>query len=80
MTAFRNPKLLKDLSEYDKVCVNSSQLLSLLVMDRNNIDKLIKSIEDAALITDNYPYTEFPLWRWVSSALKSKTASKGAGQ
>ncbi len=59
--AFTNPKLLKDLSEYDNSCVTSSQLLNLLVLQGTNaIEDLTK---DAVIITDNFPYTEFPLWR-----------------
>ena len=72
--AFGNPRLLKDLGEYDNSCVTSSQLLNLLIIDKNNIGSFIK---DAPVITDNYPYTEFPLWRWVSRAIKGE---KGAGQ
>jgi spermidine synthase len=61
--AFTNPKLLKDLKEYDNSCVTSSQLLNLLSLKgKNNIENITR---DAVIITDNFPYTEFPLWRYL---------------
>jgi len=61
--AFTNPRLVKDLSEYDNVCVTSEQLLKLFVLrDGNDMERLTKA---ASIITDNYPYTEFPLWRYM---------------
>jgi predicted membrane-bound spermidine synthase len=61
--AFTNPKLLKDLSEYDNSCATSSQLLNLLVLqEKGDIENATK---DAVIITDNFPYTEFPLWRYL---------------
>jgi len=63
--AFTNPRLIKDLSEYDDTCVTSSQLLSLfMVRDGEDMDTITKT---APIITDNYPYTEFPLWRYLLS-------------
>lgn len=61
--AFTNPRLLKDLHEYDNSCVTSSQLLNLLVFqEKSNIENITR---DAVIITDNFPYTEFPLWRYL---------------
>ncbi|MHC4417077.1 MAG: spermidine synthase, partial [Planctomycetota bacterium] len=61
--AFRNPRLVKDLSEYDSSCVTSSQLLNLLLLqDKDHIEDAIRN---ASIITDNFPYTEFPLWRYL---------------
>lgn len=61
--AFTNPRLVKDLSEYDNVCVTSEQLMNLYVLrDGQKLDELTKT---APIITDNYPYTEFPLWRYL---------------
>jgi spermidine synthase len=63
--AFTNPRLIEDLSEYDSVCVTSSQLLNLFTLrDGDNMDSITKT---ASIITDNYPYTEFPLWRYLLS-------------
>ena len=61
--AFTNPRLLEDLSEYDDSCVTSSQLLNLLVLqEKSNIENVTRG---AVIITDNFPYTEFPLWRYL---------------
>ncbi|MFZ0033997.1 MAG: fused MFS/spermidine synthase [Sedimentisphaerales bacterium] len=59
--AFTNPRLIEDLSEYDNACVTSAELLSLFMLrDGNDMYSITKN---ASIITDNYPYTEFPLWR-----------------
>jgi spermidine synthase len=61
--AFTNPRLIEDLSEYDNVCATSSQLLNLFMLrDGDDMDGITKT---ASIITDNYPYTEFPLWRYL---------------
>jgi spermidine synthase len=57
---FSNPKLIKDITEYDNSCATAEQLLGLLIINKKNLDMFTN---EAALITDNYPYTEFPLWR-----------------
>jgi hypothetical protein len=59
--AFANPLIVKDLSEYDNVCVTSKQLMALYAMSDGN--DLVQLTKNAPIITDNYPYTEFPLWR-----------------
>jgi spermidine synthase len=61
--AFNNRKLLKDLSEYNDSCMSSSQLLNLLKWEKEEIKDITK---DALIITDNFPYMEFPLWRRYS--------------
>jgi len=59
--AFTNPRLIEDLSEFDNVCRTGSQLMNLLLMrDGKLMDEITQK---APIITDNYPYTEFPLWR-----------------
>jgi spermidine synthase len=61
--AFTNPRLIEDLSEFDSICVSSEQLLNLyLLRDSPKLENLTKT---APIITDNYPYTEFPLWRYL---------------
>jgi len=55
--AFKNPELLKDISEYDQSCSTASQLLNLLILDNRGVAFITK---DAPIITDNFPYTEFP--------------------
>jgi spermidine synthase len=74
---FANPNIIKDLGEYDNSCVTPEQLYRLLLWDKDEIDNLSK---DGVLITDNFPYTEFPLWRylikdrtrWIPQEVRSK--------
>jgi spermidine synthase len=69
--AFTNPRLVKDLSEIDKVCVTSEQLINRFLMrDGKALDDLTKN---ASIITDNDPYTEFPLWRYLFSRERGRT-------
>jgi spermidine synthase len=69
--AFKNPWLVKDLREFDNVCMTSEQLLDLFaVRDGKDMDDITKT---ASIITDNYPYTEFPLWRYLLSNQSNKT-------
>ena len=73
--AFTNPRLVEDLSEYDDVCVTSEQLTHLLMFrDGENLKNLTRT---ASIITDNYPYTEFPLWRYLFS--RQDPAGSAAG-
>jgi len=58
--AFMNKDMVKDLSEISNSCVTSQQLLSLLFQ---NLDGFSKAQEKYPIITDNNPYTEFPLLR-----------------
>jgi len=58
-TIFKNKKIVEDLSEYDRSCVTSSQMYGLLYPDYKSF---VKSMEKYPVITDNYPYTEFPLF------------------
>jgi len=58
--AFKNPAILADLSEYDKICVTPEQLMPLRVIDKVKTPKIM---ERGVLITDNDPFTEFYLWR-----------------
>jgi spermidine synthase len=59
-SALSDPKFFTDLNEYDNSCVTGSQLLNLLILQKDDIHRLTKN---ALIITDNFPYTEFPLWR-----------------
>ncbi|MBN1405780.1 MAG: fused MFS/spermidine synthase [Candidatus Omnitrophica bacterium] len=65
--AFENKKLLNDLREYDNSCTTLSQLLNLLIMDSAAINEYTKG---SPVITDNFPYTEFPLWRYLKGRYK----------
>jgi len=58
--AFGNPAIIKDLSEYDDSCITETQLHQMFLWDSNEIKSMAA---DGVLITDDYPYTEFFLWR-----------------
>lgn len=60
--AFEDPKMVADLEEYNKVCSTPEKLRSMLVMNNVGVD-LVRSDREIALITDDYPLTEFFLWR-----------------
>src|SRR5208337_4349051 len=60
--AFGNPAIIKDLSEYDNSCITEKQLNQMFLWDSNEIKSVAK---DGVLITDDYPYTEFFLWRYL---------------
>lgn len=77
--AFANPAILKDLREYDRSCTTSQKLQQMLLWDHDELEEISKG---GALITDDSPYTEFFLWRYllnpqppyqpVPAALRSK--------
>ena len=61
--AFANPAVLKDLSEYDDSCVTPQQLNEMFLWDTMEVEAITS--KDGVLITDDYPYTEFILWRYL---------------
>ena len=61
--AFTNSKFLEDITEFDGICDTPQKLLGMKV---NMPPEMMKDIlQNASLITDDYPFTEFPLWRYV---------------
>lgn len=60
--AFQNPKMIADLKEYDDICATPEKLASLLRMTEANVE-VVKNNREIPLITDDYPVTEFFLWR-----------------
>jgi spermidine synthase len=60
--AFANPTILKDLREYDGSCTTPQQLYQMFLWKNDAIGKFTKN---GVLITDNSPYTEFFLWRYL---------------
>jgi spermidine synthase len=65
--AFAERDIVDDLGEFDTSCVSYDQLIQLLVIDERNIGNVTS---DAMIITDDYPYTEFPLWRNVRASFR----------
>lgn len=63
--AFNNERVLEDLREYDTRCDSAEKLLSLLLMNESRT-KAIKRDRFVSIITDDYPLTEFFLWRYFS--------------
>jgi len=58
--AFENKKFLEDINELDKSVYSGDELANLFIL---NETELAEYLQDVPVITDNYPYTEFPLWR-----------------
>jgi spermidine synthase len=59
---FKNKEIIADLSEYDKSCVKMGQLLGLYFLDPESMGPETKKYP---VITDDHPYTEFPLFRGI---------------
>lgn len=57
-----NPVLVADLNEWDHLVPKPSAILNLLILTP---DQLAEFVKDVNVITDDKPYTEFPLWRKV---------------
>ena len=57
---FADPATVADLIEWDNSCDSPEKVLSLQVCDR---DALLEFTSHSPIVTDDRPYTEFPLWR-----------------
>ncbi len=77
--AFDDPKIVNDLLEYDRSCVSADQLFSLLMFDNLDV-KAITENPEIDLITDDFPLTEFFLWRHYSApgSLPANFSASGA--
>jgi spermidine synthase len=60
--AFANPAILKDLCEYNDSCVTPQKLHEMFLWENGQIETITK---DGSLITDDSPYTEFFIWRFL---------------
>ena len=58
--AFTDPDFLKDINEWDALFQTPEDLTGLLTLDQRECAALVEGVP---IITDNHPYTEFPLWR-----------------
>jgi spermidine synthase len=59
---FNNPVIVQDLIEYDDSAATLAQLEDLLLWDEEQVREMRQG---GVLITDDYPFTEFPLWRYL---------------
>jgi spermidine synthase len=57
---FRDPAVAADLAEWDHSCDQPEKILDLFLGEGRDLAPLLA---DAPVITDDRPYTEFPLWR-----------------
>jgi spermidine synthase len=67
--AFENKKFLEDIIELDKSVYSADVLENLLIL---NETELAEYLQDVPIITDNYPYTEFFLWRSLLDPKRNK--------
>lgn len=58
--AFKDPKFRADILEWDNEVGSAEDLANLLLLDETQLADYLQGVP---VITDNYPYTEFPLWR-----------------
>jgi hypothetical protein len=61
--AFKKPRFVADIQEWDHSVPSCDAMASLLLL---NAPELAEYLEGVRIITDNHPYTEFPLWRRLS--------------
>jgi predicted membrane-bound spermidine synthase len=57
---FADPRTVADLTEWDASCATPQKVLALRICDRAT---LLDFTSDRPVITDDHPYTEFPIWR-----------------
>ena len=67
--AFENKKFLEDINEFDKSVYSGDVLADLLIL---NETELAEYLQGVPIVTDNYPYTEFPLWRSILDPNRNK--------
>ncbi|AFM28085.1 fused MFS/spermidine synthase [Desulfomonile tiedjei] len=63
---YHNPSLVADLQEYDQSCATPEQLKGLLKVTDHEMD-VMRDDTYIPVITDNFPFTEFFLWRQNSA-------------
>jgi hypothetical protein len=59
-SGFRDAAAVQDLREWDATCDSAEKMIGLYLTDETGLRKYLG---DGPVITDDYPYTEFPLWR-----------------
>jgi spermidine synthase len=63
---YETSSLIKDLREWDDFASSVNQVKSLLMWKGEEIGQVARS---GVIITDNYPFTEFPLWRYLKGGM-----------
>jgi len=71
--AFNDSNIIKDLTEFDNSCATPQQINRLFLWGRDEIETTKR---DGILITDNFPFTEFPLWRYITKGNTPWTPQK----
>lgn len=61
---FADPATVADLTEWDDSCDTPDKVMSLWLCDR---DALLEFTRDRPVVTDDRPFTEFPIWRMEGS-------------
>jgi spermidine synthase len=56
--------IMGDLNEWGRIFNSPIQLLSSKLLDAAQLAKVLTNVEE---VTDNHPYTEFPLWRGINN-------------
>jgi len=55
-----NPEILADLTEWNRIVPTPESILGLHLLDPPEFAEFVRGF---SIITDDHPYTEFPLWR-----------------
>ena len=58
--AENNVSVMNDLNEWGPLFKSPLNMLDLLMFNKQDLEKIV---EHDKVISDNHPYTEFPLWR-----------------
>ena len=58
--AYADPVILADLNEWDPLFGQPEEFLNLYLCDGQELKNILR---DVPMVTDDRPYTEFPLWR-----------------
>ena len=68
--AVKRPAVQSDLVEYDTKSPSQQQVYDLLWLDKSSIGAFAAQ---GHLISDDHPFTEFFLWRYVRTKLTSQS-------
>ena len=68
--AFEDAKFRADVLEWDNDIDSAETLEGLLLLDEKELVQFVKGVP---IITDDHPYTEFPIWRMLTNERARKT-------